>query len=150
MDILIALELYDDAQRYARICYECLTRPVDTKSLEVAESAQSLGHGILRILSSGSNEGGYIIEAEMLVRKAISIKSKLFIRDHPYILHHLQTLSEILQYKNENGDHDQEVQGLYERCLAMCTEYDINVFGANKQLFVLHRKLYNSSPPREA
>jgi hypothetical protein len=30
IDVLIQTEEYEDAERYARITYECLTRPVDT------------------------------------------------------------------------------------------------------------------------
>lgn len=42
INILIPLEEYEDAERYARICYECLTRPVETESIDVADAALSL------------------------------------------------------------------------------------------------------------
>lgn len=37
IEVLIKLGEVYDAERYARICYECLTRPVDTESKEVGE-----------------------------------------------------------------------------------------------------------------
>jgi hypothetical protein len=40
---LICTEEYEIAERYARISYEGLTRPVDNESLEVAEFAELLG-----------------------------------------------------------------------------------------------------------
>lgn len=36
---LVLLGEYEDAERYSRFCYECHTRPVDTKSDDVSNAA---------------------------------------------------------------------------------------------------------------
>jgi hypothetical protein len=77
---LIVLKEYYDAQRFASICYEILTRPIDTESDEVADAAYSLARvSFYLIRDQDAERGGEAMERdlkfmEMLLRKAIRIK----------------------------------------------------------------------------
>jgi hypothetical protein len=73
--ILIMLEEYVDAERYARISYECLTRPIDTESEEVANAAMLLADVTFQLILDGKD--GDIEEAEMLARKSLRIMQKI-------------------------------------------------------------------------
>lgn len=67
INILILLEEYYDAERYARICYECLTKPVDTQSEEVRRAAEFLSRVTLKLIEKDVDDKGHdIVEVEML------------------------------------------------------------------------------------
>jgi stalled ribosome rescue protein Dom34 len=64
--ILISIGEHKDAERYVRISYECLTRPVDSESMMVADTAESLESVVHEFVRSG--EVGDIVEAKKLAR----------------------------------------------------------------------------------
>jgi hypothetical protein len=51
IQILTQLNEFELAERYARVCYECLTRPIDTGSKQVAIAARSLAQAISSVLN---------------------------------------------------------------------------------------------------
>jgi tetratricopeptide (TPR) repeat protein len=111
--ILIQTEEYYDAERYAIICYECLTRPVDTESDEVAFAAEALARINHELVAR--NKGGDHEKAEYLCRKSLRIWESLYEPDVFPIGIALDTLSDILILKE---NHDDEVKDLLERLLA--------------------------------
>jgi tetratricopeptide (TPR) repeat protein len=124
-------EMKQDAEWYARNSYECLTRPVDTESNEVASAAESLATVTFKLLLKYEGEGkdhGDITEAEMLVRKALRIREKMFGRNHICTLASLTVLFEILQFAEGLGNHYDEINDIsgrwvyiYYICMNICT-----------------------------
>jgi tetratricopeptide (TPR) repeat protein len=114
--VLILIKEYEDAERYARITYECLTRPVDTESIKVAIAAESLARLTFELVCKKGVEGGNIMEAEMLCRKSLRIKEKICGTNDTATINSRITLSNILQV---NGTHDDERKDLLEQCLAI-------------------------------
>ena len=76
INVLILTEEYEDAERYARISYECLTRSIDTESEEVANAAESLANIMYNLIRRGV-EGVNVVEAEMLSRKVLRIRQRV-------------------------------------------------------------------------
>jgi hypothetical protein len=75
---LFQLKQYEEAAPYARIYYECLSQPIDIESPEMADAAAILGEVAFRLIEkNGPARNGDIVEAEMLVRKAIRIAEKV-------------------------------------------------------------------------
>jgi hypothetical protein len=65
------LSHYYDAERFARICYEALTRaPLDPDSFEAAEAAINLVNASCNLIKSNGPDSADKEEAEMLARKA--------------------------------------------------------------------------------
>lgn len=138
-------------ERYARICYECLTRPVDTESQEVTESALSLAILTYKLIEQQNvavaSDIGSLSEAEMLVGKSIVIFERIYGRDediHCYM--GLSSLSDTLSLK---GDQDDEV--LLERCLASNIKSDSScVPSSTASLARFHRSKGKKLPLRNA
>lgn len=149
---LIDLEEYYDFERYARICYECLTRPIDTDSLSVAEAADSLSCVLCRLVELNGPEGGYIVEAEMMVRKAIRIHMRKLVPQHVNVASVLVTLSDILQLIE--GNHYNKMKDLLERALnmhiALHGKNYLDVGSINHKLALLHRNMANRLPASTA
>jgi hypothetical protein len=108
------------AERYARVCYECLNRPIDTESEEIADAAAVLARVSYELISKNGLESGDILEVEMLARKALRIKEKLFGRNSYKIKPLLSTLCSILELK---GDYSDECKCLNEESLAIHIRY---------------------------
>jgi hypothetical protein len=96
INVLIQTEEYEDAERYARITYECLTRPVDTESEEVANAAESLANVTYLLIHRKGVKDGDIVEAEMLSRKSLRIKEKIYGANNPATVNSKIGLSNIL------------------------------------------------------
>jgi hypothetical protein len=94
---LLSTEEYYDAERFARISYECLTRPVDTESYMVADASESLATAMFRLNRNDKNWDS--TEAEMLCRKALRIKNIVYGPNHVMQMRLLATLADILQVK---------------------------------------------------
>jgi hypothetical protein len=109
--ILTLIEEYEVAEPYARIAYQCLTRPVDTESIEVGNAAESLARLIHELVGEKGVEGGDIMEAEMLCKKSLRIKEKIHGPNGRPIVNTKILLSNILQ---EIGNHDDERKKLLE------------------------------------
>jgi hypothetical protein len=147
IDILIQLKEYYDAERYVRILYECITRPIDTESDDVANAAISLATITFKLVDQKGPEGGDVVEAEMLARKCIRIKEKVFGVDHVMIVETLNDFFCILQLK-ENSD-DKSIE-LLEKCLAISVKFSsVNnnfVPKFNFKLAEIHFKLGKFQP----
>jgi tetratricopeptide (TPR) repeat protein len=76
IEILIATgELYD-AERFARVCYDSLTRvPLDPDSYEAANAARNLTEVSCDLIRANGLDSVNIEEAEMLARKAVYSKA---------------------------------------------------------------------------
>jgi hypothetical protein len=70
--ILIKRKEYFDAERYARICYDCLTQSNDNRE-QVAQIAEALAKINYDLVFQNGSAGGDVVEAEMLIRKSIRI-----------------------------------------------------------------------------
>jgi tetratricopeptide (TPR) repeat protein len=104
---------HKDSERYARISYECLTRPIDNESEVIADAAQTLAQVIHTLICSG--EDGDIVEAEMLARKSLRIKEGIHGVNHSLTCTVKITLSNILQRKTGGNE---ERKSLLEQTLA--------------------------------
>jgi tetratricopeptide (TPR) repeat protein len=147
IEILITLEEYEDAERYARISYECLTRPTDTESEEVADAAMTLASVTYNLICCGKD--GNMAEAEMLARKSLRITQKNHGCDTSSVK---IILSNILSKKD--GDHDCERKSLLEQCLASYIKAQgvdgIFVARVNNGLAKVHFSMAANLPPGDA
>jgi tetratricopeptide (TPR) repeat protein len=76
--ILNATGEFYDAERFARVCYEGLTRvPLDPDSCEAAKAAINLANASCLLIEANGPESADIEEAEMLARKAVRIMMEL-------------------------------------------------------------------------
>lgn len=136
IDILIQTYEYVLAERYARISYESLTRPIDNESVEVGNAAELLSYVSYLICSTdeGDNDDDDEVclkkitlkEAEMLGRKALRIKERIHGKNYYVDVNIKLNLSNILQLK---GNHNDEARDLLEECLAT----NIARFGGNNR-----------------
>jgi AcrR family transcriptional regulator len=124
INTLIKTDEYETAERYARISYESLTRPIDPESLEVAEAAALLAYVSYELIRSTESGNGNIVEAEVLSRKAKRIMERIHGPNHYVDVNIKLNLSNILQLQ---GNHNDEVKHLLEQCLAT----NISRFGVN-------------------
>lgn len=140
---LIDLKEFGDAERYARISYDCLTRPVDTESIGVAHAAMALADVTYKLICESKQEGWNMLEAEMLARKAIRIYEKIYGHDNlAYQATAFQVLSKIL---TSIGNHDIEAKDLFEKALSIYVDSEgtngHNVAIMNYQLGLFHLKM---------
>jgi hypothetical protein len=78
IETLTAVGDFYDAERFARICYEGLTRPpLDPESYEAAEAASNLAFASHDLIKAYGPDGADIEEAEMLAKKSVRIIKKL-------------------------------------------------------------------------
>jgi hypothetical protein len=69
---------YYDAECFARVCYDILTRsPLDPDSLEAANAASNLANESVNLINKNGPENADIEESEMLARKAARIIKEL-------------------------------------------------------------------------
>jgi hypothetical protein len=76
INVLIDMKEYESAERFARICYDCLTKPIDIESIDVADAAEALAEATCIPIEHGGI--GNIIEAEKLDRKTLRIKMFIY------------------------------------------------------------------------
>lgn len=101
--VLIHTREFDDAERYARTCYECLSsQSVDAESDDIANAAESLA--VVTSKLKNQDGGDRIMEAEMLARKAVCIKEQIHGIDHFQTRSSLSSLSDILQLKGNDDE----------------------------------------------
>lgn len=137
------MTIISNPYHYYSLPTECLTRPEEKNSIEVAKSAESLARVSYKLLLKNGPSSDYadIIEAEFLVRKAIRIKEVVYKTPSPVRAQSLNTLSDILQLK---GDRNEEVQALLEEMLSIYSTShgadSINVLVINSQLCKFHFK----------
>jgi tetratricopeptide (TPR) repeat protein len=150
ISVLTVLEEYEDAERYARICYECCTRPIDTESEEVADAAVELAHVTSKLILNGKD--GDIVEAEMLARKSLRIMQKIYGSNTSNTCPDKITLSNILSAKC--GNHENERKSLLEQCLASYVKLQAGdgnfVARANDGLAKVHYRIASKLPPGDA
>jgi hypothetical protein len=141
IDELIEIKEYHDALRYARMNYEQLTQPVDTESLDVSNAAEYLAEVVSMLFAHYGPDSFDILEAEILSRKAILIKERIYGHNHMFTIRNLSTLSQILLLKE---DHYEERKDLLERCLAINMQNDRDsddIAIGNQKLAMFHFKI---------
>lgn len=80
IDILCSSKDYYDAERFARICYDSLTRPhLHPDSYEAAKAAGTLARVIFEMINKDDPDSAKLQESEMLARMAIRIKMQVLI-----------------------------------------------------------------------
>jgi tetratricopeptide (TPR) repeat protein len=78
IEILNETGNYYDAERFARVCYEALTRaPLDPDSFEAANAASNLADASRNLINENGPLSADIKEAEILARKAVRIVREL-------------------------------------------------------------------------
>lgn len=113
VEILLQTHNFYDAERYARISYECLTRPVDNESIQIVDAAASLASASLQLLKENSVEGCDIVEVEMLSRKTLRIAEAFYIDQRKLPRSYtISKLAGVVQFKPTNLE---EAKLLFER-----------------------------------
>lgn len=152
INVLIDLEEYYDAERFARVAYElirggCLQRPDNNECIEIANAAQSLAEVSYHLIVQNGPDRCDIEEAEMLAKKAVRIRENTEPSIGP-TSRAVKILIDILQLRN----HDDEAKQILERSLAAilkidgCAEIGI-VARNNLDLAILHRKIFMKLAP---
>jgi hypothetical protein len=78
IEMLNATGDFYDAERFARVCYEALTRgPLDPDCFEAARAAMNLANASCNLIIKNGPESADFDEAEMLARKAVRIVKEL-------------------------------------------------------------------------
>jgi tetratricopeptide (TPR) repeat protein len=99
--VLTDLKEYYDVERYARLLYECQFKS-NTESEEFATVIESLAEVTSILIIENGPIGYNIEEAEMLARKALAIKSRIYGSNHILVVNILTLLADILRVnKNE-------------------------------------------------
>lgn len=149
IDCLNSMGRCKEAEGFARISYECLTRPVDNESEEVADAARSLADNIDAVLRSGGD--GDIVEAEMLSRKALRIMTGIHGSNHFVTSSVKIELSNILGHSSNSND---ERKALLEQTLPSFIKLQGNngdfVAKVNNGLGNVHNDIANTLPPGPA
>lgn len=114
--VLIQLNEYYDAELYASIAYECLTKPIDPEAKEVSQIAQLLAEVTYSLLSHNEATDVDMLEAEMLARKSFLINDKIYGPEDSSTVLALLTLARILMLIE---NHDDEVEDLLKCLLAL-------------------------------
>jgi hypothetical protein len=113
---------YYDAEWFARICYEALTRaPLDPESYEAARAATRLANASRHLIDENGADSADIEEAEMLARKAVRIVKKVKGPCSEEIRFSFSFLMDIKCHKNNYG---QETKGLLEDYLSDAIRYE--------------------------
>jgi tetratricopeptide (TPR) repeat protein len=112
---------YYDAERFARICYEALTRaPLDPESREAADAATRLANASRHLIKQNGADNADIEEAEMLARKAVCIMKKVKGHCSKQMRFSFGALMDIKCLKIDYG---QETKGLLEDYLSDAIRY---------------------------
>jgi tetratricopeptide (TPR) repeat protein len=121
IEILNKTEDYYDAERFARVCYDGLTRPpLDPDSYEAADAAKNLAEASCNLIMKNGPEAADIEEAEMLARKAVRIIKHLQGAGNEELSMSLDTLVNILLLKK---DFSNETRILLEEHLSDAITY---------------------------
>lgn len=109
---LIVNRDYIDAERFARISYQCLSKSGTIESESVANFAMYLAIATFELISLNIVDSvdvcmiGNIEEVEMLLRKSIRINEKINGYNHYSIIDGLITLSNVLRFIYKNNESD--------------------------------------------
>jgi hypothetical protein len=105
IEILNRTGNYYDAERFARVCYEALTRaPLDPNSYEAADAARNLANASCNLIETNGFKSAVIEEAEMLARKAVRIMKELKESKSIEMINTFQTLVNVLSTKKDFSD----------------------------------------------
>jgi tetratricopeptide (TPR) repeat protein len=146
IEILNKTGNYYDAERFARICYESLTRvPLDPDSYEAAAAARNLAEASFNLFPESVDidpESADIDEAEILARKAVRIVKELKGPGSDKMIPVFQTLIKILFEKKNFTD---ETKNLLTNFLSDAIRYQgvdgQNTGHANFNLGIFHQKI---------
>jgi hypothetical protein len=138
-----------DAERFARICYEGLTRaPSDPDSFEAAKAARNLANASCNLICKNGPDSADIEEAEMLAKKAVRIMKELKGPVSSEMINAFQALVNVLMIRKNSID---ETKNLLENYLSDAIRYQgVDLDGkstgyANNHFGYFHRKLANIS-----
>lgn len=81
-------------------------------------TVEALASVTLHLITQNENNGGDLVEAEMLVRKALRIKERIYNPNHRVLTSPLSILAAILERKDNNDDNGEKID-LLERRLAI-------------------------------
>jgi hypothetical protein len=143
---------YHDAERFARICYEGLTRaPLDPESVEAAKGAATLAQATCNLISKNGPESADIEEAEMLARKAIRIMKE---RKGPASNELGYVFESLVRVRLLKEDFTGETKSLLEDYLSDAIRYETkdgeNASLANRHLGQFHSLIVDTLPCNEA
>jgi tetratricopeptide (TPR) repeat protein len=153
IDVLIHTRDYYDGERYARMCYDLITHPVDLDNEDVARSASSLAQvSYLLNKENKVKKREVYFEIEFLFRKSIRIHERIKGKDCPRIVQDLLALSDVLQLLQcfDNVQRTAEIKDLLDRTVIIYTDDCVdssNVRIANRHLALFHYGLASSHPP---
>jgi tetratricopeptide (TPR) repeat protein len=120
-------ELYD-AERYAQVAYELLTRPIDPESLDVADAAEIYARVTYYLIEKNgydSNDLTGIIKIELLCRKALQIMDRLFGSIYIKKRNLLVTLYNTLRLKNANLSVNAEENNLLKEITSLDIHFNV-------------------------
>jgi hypothetical protein len=93
-----------DAERFARICYDSLTRPpLDPESHETAKARTNLVHVSYNMIIANGSDSADIEEAEIVVEKAVCILKELNGPANNDVIDDLEVLINIKYLKKDWG-----------------------------------------------
>jgi tetratricopeptide (TPR) repeat protein len=149
IDVLIVKEEYYDAERFSRICYECLKRVNDHESYLMCKIMQDLANASFHLFIMNNNTDTLnLLEIEMLLRNSINIEEKKFGHDSiAMITLLLQLVNVIRLFENENRDN--EIKAILEDILAISikkTHESPFIFQANISLAQFHLVVADKLP----
>jgi hypothetical protein len=129
-----------DAERFARICYQALTRhPLDPESFEAAEAAINLSSASCNLIQANSSESADIEEAEMLAIEGVRVIEELKGLDSADYGCSFSALVHVLFLKKDYGE---DTEGLLEENLSDSIRHngmdDGNTGSANDYLKRFH------------
>jgi hypothetical protein len=152
--------------RYARICYECLSRPMNfnvvshcltnwvvgnhrTESELVANAAESLGKVVLKIFLNNEPETVDLLEVEDFFRKSNLIKEKLYGINHRGTVGGLQLLANVLWLRkgHHNGERLRLLETILATYISMSEGDSDNIAIANYNLSEYHKCIAEDTLP---
>jgi hypothetical protein len=138
INILIKLKEYYDADRYARITYECLMRSGDTQNRDLYFITKYLAEANYGLIITNKKKDG-IDEIVMFLKKSRSICDKIYGLNHHNVLEVLCLLVEVLKFK-KNENHDDEIKDLIELELNIVKKIRSN---NNEMVLTVKKKLHD-------
>lgn len=105
IQVLISTKDFYNAERFARICYECLTRSsLDPESYDAGDAARNLALASCELLEANGLESANIEEAEKLARESVRIMKILEGSTSGDVKSSFNVLVRVLTLKNDCGD----------------------------------------------
>jgi hypothetical protein len=112
---------YYDAERFARVCYDGLTRaPLIPDSFEAAIAASNLANASCNLINKNGPESADVDEAVMLARKAVRIIKEL---KGPTAIETLNAFNTLVNVVHVKKDFTDETKSLFDDYLSDVIRY---------------------------